>query len=193
MLFFSLSPINLTPTPPHSSFVPALARQFLNGTRRASIVLLTHSEDGGDFSAESEAPQSRLNHQWGWVSMGRWGHWWRTHYCSVREPLFFLQRQLYFRVCKKQDDDLKFFFFVQDRITKGREGEKKAICFWLLSLASLEPGWAWASKCQSDKDQAWQTYTGVLSFHVSSLLLASPIFASLKSPDKGCRDERHVV
>lgn len=56
------------------------------------------------------------------------------------------------------------------------------MCFWLLSLASLEPGWAWASKCQSDKDQAWQTDTGVLSFRVSSLLLASPIFASLKIP-----------
>lgn len=109
------------------------------------------------------------------------------------EPLFFCRGNYISESVKNRMRIWNIFFFVQDRITKGREGGEMAICFWLLSLASLEPGWAGASKCQSDKDQAWQTYTGVLSFHVSSLLLASPIFACLKSPDKGCRDERHVV
>lgn len=64
---FFLSPINLTPTPPLSSFVPALARQFLNGTRHACIVHLTYSEDEKCLCTSKE-PQSRLNHQWGWVS-----------------------------------------------------------------------------------------------------------------------------
>lgn len=64
---FFLSPINLTPTPPLSSFVPALARQFLNGTRHACIVLLTYSEDEKCLCT-SKGPQSWLNHQWGWVS-----------------------------------------------------------------------------------------------------------------------------
>lgn len=102
-------------------------------------------------------------------------------------PYISVEAIIFQRVCKNRMRIWKQFFFLplvlnlaRDRIAKEK---KKAICVWLLSLASLEPGWAWASKCQSDKDQAWQTDTGVLSFRVSSLLRASPIFAGLKSPE----------
>lgn len=112
--------------------------------------------------------------------------------CKKRR--WFFSEAIIFQNQKKQDKDLKsvfssssssvrfFFFFLRETELQRGEREKGAMCFWLLSLASLEPGWAWASKCQSDKDQAWQTDTGVLSFCVSSLLLASPIFASLQIP-----------
>lgn len=159
--FFSLSPINLTPTPPHSSFVPALARQFLNGTRRASIVLLTHSEDGGDFSAEARRPnQGLITNEVGsaWGGRGIGGE----HTTAVwEEPLFFLQRQLYFRVCKKQDEDLKYFFLFKTELQRGERGKKRPSVSdsypWLLwSLDEPEP--ANVSRIKTKPDRHTQEF-----------------------------------
>lgn len=94
-----------------------------------------------------------------------------THCCSMCRPTGFLYvcRGNYISDSVKTGWRFGTLFFFSLNLALDRIAREKAICVWLLSLASPEPGWAWASKCQWDKDQAWQTDTGVLSFHVSSL------------------------
>lgn len=99
----------------------------------------------------------------------------------------FVEAITFQRVCKNRMRIWKQFFFSLSsllNLARDRIAREKTICVWLLSLASLEPGWAWASKCQSDKDQAWQTDRH-RSFVIPCVILslASPIFAGLKSSE----------
>lgn len=159
--FFSLSPINLTPTPPHSSFVPALARQFLNGTRRASIVLLTHSEDGGDFSAEARRPnQGLITNEVGsaWGGRGIGGE----HTTAVwEEPLFFYRGNYISESVKNRMRILNIFFCSRQNYKGERGGKKRPSVSdsypWLLwSLDEPEP--ANVSRIKTKPDRHTQEF-----------------------------------
>ena len=154
----------------------------LNGTRHSRIVLLTYSEDKKCL-CWSKSP-IKYYHQINWSQQEQKKKKQQQHipkkkkkkkkshfFCMWRCATF-----LYFWRGNYISESVKTgwrfgnnFFIPPLNLALDRIAREKAICVWLLSLASPEPGWAWASKCQSDKDQAWQTDTGVLSFRVSSL------------------------
>lgn len=145
----------------------------LNGTRHSCIVLLTYSEDKKCLCLKQQPYQALITNRLGQhcvkiffsQKQNKDNNTWRLTGSST-----FVEAIIFPRVCKNRMKIWKQFSFPPAlNLALDRIAREKAICVWLLSLASPEPGWAWASKCQSDKDQAWQTDTGVLSFRVSSL------------------------